>query len=533
MSVTVEAERSSAQRTRTAPWRAAVAGILAAALSLAFSSLLVGMFSAAPSLVVSVGDWVIDSVPSGIEQWAIATLGTFDKPALIAGILVLSAVFGGVLGIAAARQFWVGVVGFSVFGALGAWAAASQEPVLAAVLTAAASVAVGVATLWWLLRAARPPAVPDSTGDAKADEVKPQPIGPRGTRRSFLQAAGATAGVAVVSTVAGRYLLDQRTIAAARDELALPPASLPASEPGSAVSFDVANLHPWVTPNDEFYRIDTALRVPQVNPSTWQMAVTGMVDRPFEMTYDDLLSMPLEEHYITLACVSNEVGGELVDNARWLGTRLDALLERAGVQEGASQIVGLSVDGFSAGFPTEVAFDGRDALVAVGMNGEPLPRDHGFPARLVVPGLFGYVSATKWLSEIRLTTLEGFDSYWIPRGWAKFGPIVTQSQIDVPRRGATVAAGRTAVAGVAYAPTRGIARVEVQVDDGPWREAELAAAYNDDTWRQWLYRWDAQPGRHTLTVRATDGNDEPQIAEVSPVAPDGATGLHSIEVTVS
>lgn len=531
--------RREAGSPRVPAGRAAVAGLVAAMLALAVSSLVGGLVPAVPSLVVSVGNRVIDNAPAQVEQWAIATLGTADKPALVAGIIVLSGVVGAVLGVAASRRFVIGVAGFWAFGAFGVWAATVDAAAWAAVLTATVSALAGTAALWWLLRRA---AVPGAVGwdrqGAPVDErpggaSEAQPIGTRGTRRAFLQAAGATAATAVVTAAAGRYLFETRHVAASRADLRLPPAARPAADPPPDVAFDVDGLDPWVTPNGEFYRIDTALRVPRIDAATWQMSVTGMVDNPFTLTYDDLLSMGLEEHYVTLACVSNEVGGELVDNARWRGVPLPRLLERAGVQEAATQVVGRSVDGFTVGFPTEAALDGRTALVAIGMNGEPLPAEHGFPARLVVAGLFGYVSATKWLSEIELTTLDAFDAYWIPRGWAKFGPIVTQSRIDVPRRGATVDAGVVPVAGVAYAPTRGISRVEVRVDDGPWQEAELAAGYNDDTWRQWAFRWHAEPGTRTLTVRATDGTAEVQIAEASPVAPDGATGYHRIHVSVA
>lgn len=532
---------------------AALAGVIAAASALAMSHLLDGLSSAIPSLVVSVGDVVIDSAPSAVEQWAIATLGTYDKPALILGILVISAVIGAVLGVAGRRNFAVPVVGFAAFGVFGGWAAAAAAPAWAAWTVAALSVAAGLLGLKVLL-AALPEATlrtgprsvdrttehgssagrPPRAASGEAVAWRPEPAGRASwdaSRRRFLAMAGGLGAAVVVSVAGGRYLLARRRPVQTTSG-ALPTPAVAAPDVDAAVTFDVDGLHPWITPNEDFFRIDTALRVPRVDTADWSVAVTGMVERPFELTYEELLAMPLEEHVITLACVSNEVGGDLVDNARWLGVRLDRLLERAGVQPSADQIVGRSVDGFSAGFPTEVAFDGRDALVAVGMNGEPLPSEHGYPARLVVPGLFGYVSATKWLSTIELTTLAGYDAYWIPRGWAKFGPVVTQSQIAVPRAGATVTAGPTAVAGIAYAPTRGIAAVEVKVDDAPWGPAELAASYNEDTWRQWLYRWDAEPGHHRLTVRATDGNDELQIAEVSPVAPDGATGLHTVTVDV-
>jgi DMSO/TMAO reductase YedYZ molybdopterin-dependent catalytic subunit len=287
-----------------------------------------------------------------------------------------------------------------------------------------------------------------------------------------------------------------------------------------------------VTPNDSFYKIDTALSVPRVDLDTWAMKITGLVDRPFELTYDDLLDFSMVERYVTLSCVSNRVGGGLVGNAKWLGVPLNEILEQAGVQAGAEQIVGRSVDGFTVGFPTEVAFDGREALVAVGMNDEPLPFDHGFPARLVVAGLYGYVSATKWLAEIELTTWDSFDAYWVPRGWAKEAPIKTQSRIDTPQPNARVAAGSRPIAGVAWAPGRGISRVEVQVDDRGWQDATLSEPLSTESWRQWSVDWDAEPGSYTLQVRATDGTGETQTSVRQPPRPDGATSYHTISVVV-
>ena len=295
----------------------------------------------------------------------------------------------------------------------------------------------------------------------------------------------------------------------------------------------VTGISPIVTPNSDFYRIDTAISVPSVDVNGWTLSVSGMVDRPYEMTFAQLIDMGLVETPVTLSCVSNQVGGNLVDNAVWRGVPLADVLNRAGVQRGATQIVGRSVDNWNSGFPTELAFDGRTALVAVAMNGEPLPREHGFPARLVIAGLYGYVSATKWLEEIRLTTWEGFDSYWVPRGWAKRGPIKTQSRIDVPRRSARVRRGRVAIAGIAWAPTRSIEKVEVQVDDGPWVTAELSNNLSINSWRQWVYAWNATAGRHRIRCRATDGTGYTQTSEVRPPAPDGATGWHTIEVTVT
>lgn len=315
--------------------------------------------------------------------------------------------------------------------------------------------------------------------------------------------------------------------------MVLPTAVPPLPPPPAAASFPEPGLGPLVTPNETFFRIDTALSVPRVDLDAWRLRVHGLVDRPYELTFEELLGMDVVERYLTLACVSNEVGGGLVGNAAWLGVPLAGILERAGVRDGADQLVGRSVDGFTVGFPTAAALDGREALVAVGMNGEPLPFEHGFPARLVVAGLYGYVSATKWLSEIELTTWDAFDAYWVPRGWSKEAPIKTQSRIDTPRGGSRLGPGPRVIAGVAWAPNVGIERVELQVDDGEWVPAELAEALDSDTWRQWRLPWSPAPGPHTLRVRATDASGATQTSATAPPAPDVATGWHTVQVTVA
>jgi DMSO/TMAO reductase YedYZ molybdopterin-dependent catalytic subunit len=288
-----------------------------------------------------------------------------------------------------------------------------------------------------------------------------------------------------------------------------------------------------ITPNETFYRIDTAFSVPSVDLQEWSLSVSGMVDRPYSISYFDLLDMDMVERDVTLSCVSNQVGGDLVGNARWLGVPLTEILDRAGVQTGAEQLVGRSVDDFTVGFPVEAAYDGREALVAVGMNGEPLPIEHGFPARLVVAGLYGYVSATKWLSSIELTGWDEFDAYWIPRGWSKEAPIKTQSRIDTPQSGDRIEEGLRQVAGVAWAPTRGISTVEVQLgEDTDWIEATLSEPLSENSWLQWSVEWDAPAGTHQIQVRATDGDGNVQTDEIRPPAPDGATGWHRINVSV-
>ena len=310
------------------------------------------------------------------------------------------------------------------------------------------------------------------------------------------------------------------------------PAVSGVAAPTRAQIAPVDGVSDLITPNGEFYVVDTAIGTPTVDLRTWTLSFTGQVDTPFSITYDELLAMPLVERYITLACVSNQVGGNLVGNAKWLGVPLWKLVERAGVRRGGTQLVGRSVDRFTVGFPTSAVFDGREAMVAVGMNGEPLPLRHGFPARLVVSGLYGYVSATKWLTEVEFTGWNDFDAYWIPRGWAKEAPIKTQSRIDTPREG-NIKAGTNVIAGVAWAQNRGVIRVQVRVDDGPWTNATLPQELSIDTWRQWYLEHDFTPGPHTIAVRAADGTGATQTARVRPPRPDGATGYHTISVNAA
>jgi len=349
-------------------------------------------------------------------------------------------------------------------------------------------------------------------------------------RRRFLRTSAAVAASSLAVGAAGRWFMTQGTAAAERLKIVLPKAARPLPPVSPAVTVDAPGVAPFLTPNDQFYRIDTALVVPRVRAESWKLTVGGMVDQPITLTYEELLARPMIEADITIACVSNEVGGNLVGTARWLGCRLDDLLAEAGIQPAADQIVGRSVDGFTAGFPTAL-LDGRDALVAVGMNGEPLPARSGFPARLIVPGVYGYVSATKWLSEIQLTTFAEFEGYWIPRGWSVEAPVKTQSRIDTPQQGRVLEAGTTvAIAGVAWAPIRGIKNVEVRIDREPWSPAQLGDEHAATTWRQWSMPWTPSKGNHTLSVRATDGTGVTQTGEVAEVAPDGATGWHTITV---
>ncbi len=525
------------------PYHAAT-GVLAIAAGLGASELAAALVPGARSLVIGVGDAVIDLVPAPVERAAIDLLGTADKPFLLANILVISAVVGAVLGIVAARRPAVALAGIALLTVLGI-AGELTDPrseaggVVVVGLVygiAAAAALLGLRAI--LVRGARTSAesVTLSRADGPVARPAPEPGDPTtvavGNRRSFLKAAVVLSFSAGLAGLSGQFLAGRQRVEQLRSLVRLPKAARAAAAVPAGASLPVDGVSRLFTPNKAFYRIDTALSVPNVDPQDWQLSVKGMVKRPFSLSYDELMDMPQVQADVTLACVSNVVGGELVGNARWQGVLLRDLLDRAGVRGGSTQLIGRSVDGFTAGFPVSVAMNRENAMVAVGMNGEPLPLAHGFPARLVIPGLYGYVSATKWLSSIELTTWEAASGYWIPRGWSREAPIKTQSRIDVPKRGVKVAAGTRPIAGVAWAPTRGIEQVEVRVDDGPWEQAELADAINDECWRQWKHGWNATPGNHTITVRATDGDGRTQTAKRQDVLPNGATGHHTVLVEV-
>ena len=485
-----------------------LAGVLAAAVGLGVAELVAGAVPTGRSPVVAVGDQVIRLGPPSWERAAIDAFGTADKPLLVLAIVLVVLGLGAVAGVLPPVAARVLVVVVAVAGALAALAAEDASWV-----HAAPPVLGGLATIAALGLLARP-----------APEAPLRPAG--ADRRRFLVGGS----VAAMAATTGRLLQGRINASASRAAVVLPaPAvALPAIPAGADLG--IPGLAPFVTPNRDFYRIDVSLVVPQVETEGWVLGIDGMVDRPRTYTYEQLLARPLVEADITLACVSNEVGGGLIGNARWLGVPLRELLEEAGPARAADQLVGRAVDGFTAGMPLSAALDGRDALLAVGMNGEPLPLRHGFPARLVVAGLYGYVSATKWLRQLEVTTFDAYDAYWIERSWSRPAPIELQSRIDTPRGRAP--AGPVPVAGVAWAQGRGIAGVEVRVDDGPWQEAELGAAVGDDTWRQWRWDWEAEPGRHVLTARATGGDGEEQTEDSALPFPSGATGWHRVDVRV-
>ncbi|MGK5520249.1 molybdopterin-dependent oxidoreductase [Micromonospora sp. URMC 107] len=547
---------------------AALAGVTAAAVAIGSAELVAVLTGPRSAPLVAVGGLVVDTVPEPLKKLGIALFGTYDKIALLVGTGLLLAAFAALLGVLSLRRLAIGLAGIAAFAALGVAAAVTRAgagPTDA--LPSLVGAGLGAAVLWAFVAGpleldpwpwtppTPPPARRTASPAAEAPtspvaEASPQPLAEAPTspavaatpqplessdpasRRRFLTGAGLLVGAAGVAGLGGRWLAGRRGVSAAREAVVLPAPAAPAPAVPAGADLSLTQLAPYVTPNFGFYRIDTALVVPQVDPETWRLRIHGRVRNEIELSLADLLARPMVERYVTLACVSNEVGGDLVGNARWLGVPIRELLDEAGPEDGADQVVGRSVDGWTCGTPTAVLRDGRDALLAVGMNGEPLPVEHGFPARMVVPGLYGYVSACKWVTELELTSFADFDAYWVPRGWSAQGPVKTQSRIDTPRPRNRLTAGAVTVAGVAWAQHRGIRRVEVRVDDGPWREAELAAVVSVDTWVQWSWRWDATPGEHTLSVRATDATGETQTGRRQAVAPDGATGWHRVTVTV-
>jgi DMSO/TMAO reductase YedYZ molybdopterin-dependent catalytic subunit len=522
-------------------------GLVATLAGLATGELVAGLSRESASPVVPVGQVVIDRVPAGLRDWAIDTFGTADKAVLIVGTIFALAVIGSLVGLLAEEGWWSRRPGFTaaayvvtgVVGLAGVLAVLERpDPTLSKMLPAVAGTAVSAATLWWLGRAGAP-------------------AGTAADRREFVLQASSLGLVALMLGGLGRVLRRRFDVDGERASFALPPVgpdaaadeppvgSAPASSPPTTIAeatdtseyeFGLDGVTPFVVPNSDFYRIDTALVVPQVRRADWTLRIHGMVARELELTFAELVERPTVERMVTLSCVSNEVGGNLVGNALWQGVLLAPLLEECGVHPEATQVVSRSVDGWDCGSPTAVIMDGRDAMIAYGMNREPLPAEHGYPVRLVVPGLYGYVSATKWVTEIELTRWEDYDAYWVPRGWSKDGPVKTMARIDRPRSGrelATDADGAVTFGGVAWAVHRGVGRVEVKIDDGEWVECELAGVPSDDTWRQWRYVWtDATDGEHRVVARAYDADGVPQPVGPASPAPNGAEGYHAVRFDV-
>lgn len=500
---------------------AALAGVLAGTAGLAVAEFVAALVAPGASTLFAGGAAVIDAVPGWLKDFAVQAFGTNDKAVLLGTMGVVLALGAALAGRLELRRPPAGALLIGAVGVVGA-IVAMLRPDATPMWALPSVVGIGAAVL--LLRSAIARLRP--VADLRAE------TGTVVDRRRFLAVTGITAGVAVLALAGARVVsAGSAVVSAVREKIRLPSAAEAAPPVPAGADLELDGLAPYVTPNTDFYRIDTALRVPQLDPAEWSLRVEGMVEEPFTITWDELLALPLEEHHATLACVSNPVGGDLIGNALWLGYPIRALLERAKPQAGADMVLSRSDDGFTAGTPLEVLQDpDRASLLAVGMNGEPLPVDHGFPARLVVPGLYGYVSATKWVTSLKVTTFAADQGYWTPRGWSALGPIKVQSRIDVPR--GSVAAGAVTVAGVAWAQHTGIGKVEVRADDGDWVTAELAETVGTDTWRQWRASIDLDAGDHTLAVRATDSDGLVQTDAEAPPAPDGATGWHTVDVSV-
>jgi DMSO/TMAO reductase YedYZ molybdopterin-dependent catalytic subunit len=504
---------------------AAASGMVSAVAAVVAGELLAGLLSPSLSPLTAVGGALIDALPPGVKEWAVSLFGTADKAVFVTGMLIVIAAVGGLAGILEQRRRFAGAAVIAVFGLVGLAAVLTRAQLTpGAVPVPLAAAVAGALLLRFLIRRL-----------GEDTPAAPAPEGKRGTgRRTFLQVVATAAGVtAVGGMIAGVWRGAAAGISTAREKLRLPAAAseAPAIPAGAEVGLD--GMQPLVTPNRDFYRIDTALIVPVIDPDTWTLRVTGMVEQEIELNLADLLAKPLIERHITIACVSNEVGGDLIGNARWLGWPVRELLALARPQAGADMVLSRSSDGWTAGTPLEVLTDTRDAILAAGMNGEPLPLEHGFPVRMIVPGLYGYVSATKWLTELRVTKFANDEGYWTPRGWSERGPIKTASRIDVPRTGRRVSAGTVKFGGVAWSQHTGIGKVELRVNRGPWQQADLAPGISRDTWYQWQLGIQLTPGQYEVQVRATDLNGEPQAEERRPVAPDGATGFHTIRVDVN
>ena len=527
--------------------RAAWAGALAASAALGVAEAVAeGLGSQGP--VVTVAQAAIDYSPAPLREWAIRTLGESDKTVLVSGVsacVLLASAAIGATGVrrprlAIALTAFVGLIGVLV-GITGRRIAGSLwsdvAPALAATLVAVVALHALLAALPTAVVGARVaggepdgPERPRAVPGAGVDVIERRDFAAPGIagfdRRRFLATATAVGAVGL----GGTFIAYGRSHRPLTTDIALPRPADPAPALPAGVELDAVGLSPFRTPNNAFYRVDTAAQLPRVDLASWRLRVHGMVDRELELTFEEVLDRRLIERDITLTCVSNEVGGPYVGNARWLGAPLAAILAEAGVQPGADALKSTSVDGFTVGTPLAAITDGRDAMLAIAMNGEPLPAAHGFPARLVVPGLYGYVSATKWVTDLEVTRFADFTAYWTSRGWSEQAPVKTQARIDHPRQGAFLSLGHVTVAGVAWAQHTGISRVQLRIDDGPWMDTALAADGGIDMWRQWQWQWDAPLGEHDIQVRATDGNGVVQTQDVRPTVPDGASGWHTVKV---
>jgi DMSO/TMAO reductase YedYZ molybdopterin-dependent catalytic subunit len=514
--------------SRTSP----LAGLAAAAIALGVGALVAVPFGSSADARTAVGSTVIDLTPGPVKEWAIQTFGTADKLFLSAMVLI---VIGTVAAVAAQwerSRVPVGSAAIALAAVAGSAAVLSRSGAsVFDVVPTLIGAACGIVVLRFLTseRFTDGSAVPPRSDDGETSDEPADPL-----RRLSLAAMGFL-GVGVLSGVLGAVLSrNVHSVSGDREAFKPPPIKDPIRPVPAGVQPDGVALPGFVTANEDFYRIDTALSVPQLSRNEWQLKIHGMVDREITYRFDDLAKFDLVEKMVTLTCVSNPVGGDLISNAVWTGYRVRDLLAAAGIHPDADMVMSTSTDGFTAGTPVEALTDDRESLLAITMNGQPLPVEHGYPARLVVPGLYGYVSATKWIVDLEVTRFDKAQAYWTRLGWSPKGPIKTESRIDVPRSGADVPRGQVRFGGVAWAQPRGVKGVEVQIDDGPWQPAQLGAGYSDDTWRLWSFDWQADDtGSHQISVRATDNSGATQTSQEADVIPDGATGWHTVSFAVT
>ena len=531
----------------TSRYQAALSGMVGAALALASGELVASLTNKTTSLVLAVGEFIVDVTPGDIVRTSIETLGNSQKIVLLSGITVISILFGGFLGLLSRKHSDLSYLLFILFGIFGGWTL-NRDPLTsttAALSLSATATLIGLSAFVFL----------NNILDQPINTSLEDPKNRYADRRQFLSWATGISVAAGAMTGTGRFLLKDDTIQNIRENIVLPDieektgllksdTTTPASPTPATTTLpdekdfftfsemnEIEGISPYITSNKDFYRIDTALRVPTIEPADWSLTLNGLVENPYELSYDEILEMDLVKKDVTLTCVSNEIGGPLVGNAVWSGVPLSEIISKSKPLPEAQQVMCHSVDGFTAGFPIENIFDGRTALLAVGMNGRPLPVIHGFPARLVVAGLYGYVSAVKWIKRIEICTWDGNDGYWIPRGWSKKAPIKISSRIDVPRE-RRINSGINAVAGVAWAPLSGVKTVEVSFDSGPWQECNLGVSLSGESWTQWAYKWDAKPGKYEIKVRAIDNNGVIQSSNLASPAPNGAEGYDQISVRV-
>ncbi|MCF6378664.1 molybdopterin-dependent oxidoreductase [Nocardioides KLBMP 9356] len=510
---------TSAPRRRRRTLLHAAYGVLATLVGLAAGHLVAALTVPAASPVLAVGSTVIDLTPTPLKEWAIRQFGTNDKLVLVGSVTIVVLLLAAVAGIIADRRETLGLlilVGLAAVAGVLAVLRPGSGPL--DLLPALAAAAVAATSLWWLHR----------VSDRGADRSSPGVDGP--TRRGVVLATGGLAAAAVTMGALGRYVTSYRL---GGTDIALPTATDPAPSFPQGLEAQYDGITPLRTPNADFYRVDTRLTVPAVDVDSWTLTIDGDVDQEVTLTFAELAAMTTVERDITLTCVSNEVGGPYVGSARWLGVPLKDVLDKAGIDSTkADQIFSTDVDGMTISTPLGVALDGRDALIAIGMNGQPLPREHGFPARMVVPGLYGFVSACKWITRMTLTTYDAEQAYWTERDWATDAPIKISSRIDTPKPLSSSEPGKVVIGGIAWAQHVGIEKVEVRVDGEAWRPAKLGAQVNDDYWRQWYYEWDATPGQHFIACRATNKDGDVQTDVRMRPFPEGSSGIQEISVSI-